>query len=115
MTSPKIPYRQQPTLGDMEFNLGEEQKTPIWADILYGGVKNRHKLKDTFKEWEKDPNLIEPAIQGLLGQHLLNQFLPKNMKANLKDKSIDYSPTDNLDIGFNKQGDTNFLNLGWRF
>ena len=133
MTSPKIPYRQLPTLEDMNFNL-EEERIPMWADMLYRGVENRHQIKDTLKKWKEDPSSAEPVLQGLLGQHLLGKILPSNMRADLKnkrfdwdindklslglskhDKSLNYRATDNLDVGFSKQGDTNFLNLGWRF
>ena len=114
MADPKIPYKQQPIVEDIEFNL-EDKKVPIWANLLYGGLRNRADIEKTLDKWEKDPSLMEPLAKGLLGQYMLSKVLPQNMKADLKTKSIDYSPTDNLDIGLSKRGNTNFLNLGWRF
>ena len=129
----QLPFMQQPRATNEKFTL-EEQRVPMWANLLYQGVGNRHQIKDTLKKWKEDPSLAEPVIQGLLGQHLLSKVLPSNMRADLKNKSLDwnindrlslglseddkslnYRATDNLDVGFGKRGDTNFLNLGWRF
>ena len=114
MIQPKIPYRQQPQLTDDEFNLGEH-RNPMWANLLYSGVENRHKIKDTFKDWEDDPSLLEDAGKGLLGQYLLNQVLPDNISADLKDKRIDWNVNDRLDLGLSENKGTTFLDLGWRF
>ena len=113
MTSPKIPYKKQPQAEDSNFTIDGET-TPLWANILFSGVKNKDKIEETFKKWEKDPSLAEPALKGLLGQYLLNEILPNNMNIDLKDRSMNYSTKNNMDIGSNR-GDTNFLNLGWRF
>jgi hypothetical protein len=88
---------------------------PIWADILFSGIKNKDKIEKTFKKWEKDPSLAEPALKGLLGQYMLNELLPSNVKVDLKDKKLNYQANDRLNIGLREKDNTKFLDLGWRF
>ena len=88
---------------------------PMWADILYSGIANRDKIKDTLKDWKDDPSLITPAVHGLMGQYLLNTMLPSNVNLDLKNKRLNYRASDKLNVGLSKKGDTSFLNLGWRF
>ena len=114
MTSPKIPYRQQPKASQEEITVNGSS-IPTWARILYEGVKNKDELKIGLKELKKNPEMLEGISKGLLGQFLLNKYLPNNMDVDLKNRSMNYSTKNNMDIGFSNRGDTNFLNLGWRF
>ena len=88
---------------------------PIWADILFSGVKNKDKIEAAYKKFKEDPSSVEPAVKGLLGQYFLNKALPSEVGVNLKDKSINYQLNDRLNLGLSKDNDTTFLDLGWRF
>ena len=88
---------------------------PMWANLLFSGVKNKDKIEKTFKKWEKDPSLAEPALKGLLGQYMLNELLPSNVRIDLKDKKLNYQANDRLNIGLREKDNTKFLDLGWRF
>ena len=114
MTQPKIPYRQKPKSMDDNFTLDRED-TPLWANLLYSSIINKEKIEDTFKKFEKDPSLAEPALKGLIGQYLLNKGLPSNIRADLKNKALNFEINDKLNLGLRKDDDTTFLDLGWRF
>jgi len=112
--SPTLVWNEE---GDPVRNLYDpkEDIPPIWADMLYSGIANKDKIKDTFKKWEKDPSLAEPALKGLIGQYLLNKGLPSNIRADLKNKALNFEINDKLNLGLRKDDDTTFLDLGWRF
>ena len=114
MTSPKIPYRQQPVATDSTFEVAEST-IPAWARLLFKGVKNKDKIKEGLKDLKDNPEIRESMTKGLLGQYLLNKHLPSNIDVDLQDRSINYRTKNNLDIGYSNKSDTNFLNLGWRF
>jgi len=114
MTSPTIPYRQQPVATEEKFKM-DGNTIPTWARLLFKGVKNKDKIKEGLKDLEDNPEIREHMTKGLLGQYLLNSYLPSNVDVDLQKKSINYKTKDNMDIGFSNRDDTNFLNLGWRF
>ena len=69
-------------------------------------------FKDLAKVYDKEPH---QTAQGLLGNYIMRELTPDNLDIDLIDKKLSFSPTDNFNLGVGKRGDTNFLNLGWRF
>jgi hypothetical protein len=64
------------------------------------------------KAYKKEPH---EAVQGLLGNYIMDEISPENMDIDFLENMIRFKPHPKMDISLSQEGKTNFLDLGWRF
>lgn len=90
--------------------------SPVWAKLLYKGVKDRGKVSKNIETVKDDPSLI---FKGLLGKSLLDKhinpffdkMLPDSTKLDVLKQQLKFKPHDRFDMTVGK----NKLGLNWRF
>lgn len=93
---------------------------PVWANILFKGVKKRDKLKKQFKSLEDDPGLL---FKGLLGKSLLDKhinpffdrIMPDSTKLDILRQQIKFKPHDRFDMTLKRKSGGAKLGFNWRF
>ena len=105
---------------NIEFPEFSKDVSPVWANLLYKGIKNPDKVSKGLKAIKEDKDLL---WQGLLGKSLLDRFitpgidslLPDSTKLDVLKREFKFSPTRKLDFTLGKRGDTAKLGFDWRF
>ena len=97
-----------------------QEMSPVWANLLFKGVRKRDKLKKSVRALKDDPSMIFKGVLGksLLDKHInpfFRQMLPDSMEVDVLKRQFKFQPSDSLAMTLGKRGDTAKLGINWRF
>ena len=118
--SSNIPYKESVEPINTKFASVDAGVSPVWANLLYKGVKNRDKLQEKMDIVKDDPTLL---FKGLLGKSLLDKFidpglaklLPDSIKLDVLKHKLHINPTKKLHLELGKKNKTFNLGIDYKF